>query len=80
MNSKVFVVLRILFVSGLLFFGAYVLYPLIEPTATPVQTEGIWAALNSLLYQHAAPIMIILMGVSLNILFYQIALAKQEWR
>lgn len=47
MNSKVLMVIRIVFALALLFFGANKLFHFMEPPAPPADAEGYWTALTA---------------------------------
>ncbi len=92
MNSKLLLVLRILFGVFLLFFGANKFFQFVTPPAPPETALGYWDALMAtktmslvavveilaglalLLNKYAAPMMIILMSVSINAVLYHLAL------
>lgn len=95
MNSKLLLVLRILFGVFLLFFGANKFFQFVTPPTPPEEALGYWDALMAtktmslvaiveilaglalLLNKYAAPMMIILMSVSINAVLYHIALDKE---
>lgn len=45
MNSKVFMVIRIIFALALLFFGANKLFHFMDPPPSPEESMGYWTAL-----------------------------------
>lgn len=92
MNSKLLLVLRILFGAFLLFFGANKFFHFVSPPPPPEAALGYWdalmtsktmylvaiveiiAGLSLLLNRYAAPMMIILMSVSVNAVLYHLTL------
>lgn len=67
MNSKVFLVLRIIFGLTLLFFGANKLFHFMDPPPPPDQAMGYWTALMTSKTMTLVAIVEVLAGLSLLI-------------
>ena len=65
MNSKVFMVLRIVFGLALLFFGANKLFHFMDPPPPPEEALGYWTALSASKTMTLVAIVEILAGLSL---------------
>jgi len=65
MNSKVVLVLRIVFGLALLFFGANKLFHFMDPPPPPEEAMGYWAALMATKTMTVVAIVEILAGLSL---------------
>ena len=65
MNSKIFMVVRIVFAVFLLFFGANKLFHFIDPPAPPLDAQGYWIALTVSKTMTLVAIVEIVAGLSL---------------
>ncbi len=65
MNSKVFMVIRIIFALALLFFGANKLFHFMDPPPPPEEAMGYWTALTITKTMTLVAIVEILAGLSL---------------
>ena len=65
MNSKVFMVIRIIFALALLFFGANKLFHFMDPPPPPEEAMGYWTALTVTKTMTLVAIVEIVAGLSL---------------
>ncbi len=65
MNSKVFMVIRIIFALALLFFGANKLFHFMDPPPPPEEAMGYWTALTITKTMTVVAIVEILAGLTL---------------
>ena len=65
MNSKVFMVIRIIFALALLFFGANKLFHFMDPPPPPEEAMGYWTALTVTKTMTLVAIVEIIAGLSL---------------
>ena len=65
MNSKIFMVIRIIFVLALLFFGANKLFHFMDPPPPPAEAMGYWTALTVTKTMILVAIVEIVAGLSL---------------
>ena len=65
MNSKVFMVIRIIFALALLFFGANKLFHFMDPPPPPEEAMGYWTALSITKTMTVVAIVEILAGLTL---------------
>ncbi len=65
MNSKVFMVIRIIFALALLFFGANKLFHFMDPPPPPEEAMGYWTALTITKTMIVVAIVEILAGLTL---------------